>query len=197
MDGWVVDVFNGDEIVEIQTRNYSKLKAKLNALLPDFQVRVVLPLAVERWIVRLNEAGQPISRRRSPKKARVEDAFYEIVNLGEWALKPNFILEICFVRDEVYWRNDGAGSWRRKGWSVAGRRLVEVTAKQTLQSRSDYLALLPEALPEEFTSSQLAKLRKIPARLAGKMLYSLRQMKLVERVGKNGKAYLYRRRIEE
>ena len=190
--GSVVDVFKHSEIVEIQTGSFGKLKSKLKKFLPMYPVRVVLPLALERYVVRVDKVGNEVSRRRSPKKAKFEDLFSLIIHLGPGFVGGSFVLEVVMVTDEVIWKDDGKGSWRRKGWSVADRRLLTVIGQREFHSKADYLTLLPSGLPCEFTVKQLALLGKMPNRLAGKMVYFLKQIQALENVGRDGRANLYR-----
>lgn len=193
IEGWVVDILAQDEIIEIQTGNFGKMKRKLQKLLPKYPVRVVFPIAVEHWVVRLDSAGLLIGKRKSPKKARVEELFAEMVNLGAWVISEKFTLEVVFVSDEVFWQDDGKGSWRRKKWSIVDRKLLAVHGSQQFQLKPDYLAMVPPTLPEQFTSSQLAVAARISTRLAGKMLYFLKQLEVVTVVGRKGKAFVYQK----
>ncbi len=189
--GCVVDIKARNEIIEIQTRHFGKLKPKLARLLTKNVVRVVYPISKERWILRIDKQGNELSRRRSPRKGRIEDIFLELVHLGDWVVHENIILEAVFVKDEVLWRDDGSGSWRRNGWSVVERRLVEIGERTIFTNVCDYLALLPDDLPKLFTTKDLAIEAKMKVQLAGKMIYCLNKMGLLNRTGKQGKSYLY------
>lgn len=189
--GSLVDIARDGLLIEIQTGHFAALRPKLRRLLADYPVRVVYPLAVEKWICRLDAAGRPLGRRKSPKRGRVEQLFAELVYLGPLAAQPNFSLEVVFIQEEAYWQDDGRGSWRRRGWSVAERRLLAVIAQQLFAEPADYLALLPAGLSEAFTNSDLAAGLRAPRRLAEKMSYCLLKMGLLEVVGMRGRARLY------
>jgi len=191
--GSVVDIFKHHEIVEIQTGNFGKLKTKLAKLAQILPVRVVLPLAAERFIIRIDKGGNKISRRRSPKKARYEDLFAQIIHLGPWIIGKPIILEVVMIRDEVIWNDDGLGSWRRNGWSIADRTLLDILDRREFQSIKDYATLLPSTLPNQFSVKQLAEHANIALRLAGQMMYFLMQIHAVDRLRKEGRAYIYRR----
>jgi hypothetical protein len=46
-------------------------------------MRLIHPIAVEKWIVHLaQDEGHAVSRRKSPKRGRVEDLFWEMVSLA-------------------------------------------------------------------------------------------------------------------
>ena len=61
-EGYVVDLLGKEEIIEIQTANFSGLKAKLRKLLDERDVRLVYPLPKDKWIVKLSSEGEVLSR---------------------------------------------------------------------------------------------------------------------------------------
>jgi len=79
----VVDIARGDEVVEIQTRGFGRLRPKLERLLPAHRVLVVHPVAVERRVVRLDERGEVVGARRSPKRDGPLAIFDELVFLPQ------------------------------------------------------------------------------------------------------------------
>ena len=195
VDGYVVDIVRGELLIEIQTRNFSALKAKLHQLLPDHPVRLGYPLAREKWILRVAADGKTVLvRRKSPRRAGLEHLFTELVRLPGLVAHPNFTLEVLFIQEEEIWRDDGRGSWRRKGWSIADRRLLGVLESRQLATPQDFLELLPPRLPQLFTAVELAQELGRPAYLARKMVYCLRAMGVVESAGKRGRAGLFQAR---
>jgi hypothetical protein len=193
VDGFVADIVRGDLLIEIQTGNFSKLKGKLARLVSDHQVHLIYPVAAQKWIVRVDEDGQLVSRRKSPRRGRVEDLFKELVRIPTLLAEPAFSVEVALVHAEQVLRDDGLGSWRRKGWSVADQRLIEVVGSRRFGSPEDLADLLPEALPNPFTNRELADALKIRINLAQKMTYCLRKMKVITMVDKRGNALLYER----
>lgn len=192
VDGYWIDVVQDGLLIEIQTRNFTYLKPKLNDLLRRHTVRLVHPIAQEKWIVSLPAEGdQPISRRKSPRRGRVEHLFTEMVRLPDLLAHPNFSLEIVFIREEELRRNDGHGSWRRGGVSIADRRLLSVVDRRLFQNPADLRGLLPSHLPQPFTNLELAKELKIPARLASRMSYCLRAANVIQTIGKQQRRLLY------
>lgn len=191
VDGYFIDIVHDDLLIEIQTGNFTALKRKLGRLLDSHPVCVVYPIAQERWVRRITAEGEQVSRRKSPKGGRIEELFVELVRLPDLVSHPNFSLKVLLIQDEVIWRDDGQGSWRRKGWSVADRVLLDVLEFRDFKGTADYLALLPDSLACPFTNNDLVSVLKIRANLAQKMTYCLRKMGLVEVVGKKGRTYMY------
>lgn len=190
VDGYLIDIVHGEQLIEIQTRNFSAMKTKLTRLLSSHQVRVVYPIPAIRWIVKLDK-DKTQSRRKSPKRGRVEDVFREVLRIPHLIPHPNFTLDVLLVHDEEIRLNDGKGSWRRKGWSIFDRRLVDVMEQYRFDGIADWVNLLPTELPDEFTVRDVALGLGIKQPLAQKMVYSLRHMGAIEQIGKAGRAYLY------
>jgi hypothetical protein len=68
VDGFVVDIVRDDLLIEIQTRNLAAIRRKLRTRLEHHSVRLVYPIAKEKWIVRKTGSGKKIlGRRKSPK----------------------------------------------------------------------------------------------------------------------------------
>jgi hypothetical protein len=193
LDGYYIDIVHNDLLIEIQTGNFTALKRKLGRLLPHHPVCVVYPIAKERWVRRITADGRQISRRKSPKKGCLEELFLELVRLPHLVTHPNFTLKALLIQEEVIWRDDGQGSWRRKGWSVADRLLLDVLEFRDFNQPADYLTLLPDTLPYPFTNTDITACSPIKTHIAQKMTYCLRKMELIEIIGKSGRSHLYDR----
>lgn len=187
LDSWIVDILHDGQVIEVQTGNFSALRPKLESLLPAYPVQVVYPLAVDKWVRRISCDGETLSRRKSPKHAQITEIFNELVYLGRWLTHPRLTLEVLLTREEVIWRDDGRGSWRRRGWSVADRNLLEVTGRVNFDNPGDYASLLPQGLPAQFTNRDLAKTSGLRLALARKMTYTLREMDVLVKTSKKGR----------
>ena len=192
VDGFVIDIMHDDQLIEIQTGNFAALKYKLPTLLDKFPIFLVYPIPVEKWILReLDPEGTSAKKRKSPKHGRVEQLFNEIVRIPHLVMHQNFSLLVLMTKELEIWQNDGKGSWRRNGWSIKDRILLDIVQRYEFRSPKDYLSLLPGNLPARFTCLQIAGMLSIPHNLARRMVYSLRMMEIIERVGKRGRAFVY------
>ena len=193
VDGFVIDIVRDDLLIEIQTRNFAAINSKLSKLTRSYEVRLVYPIVLEKWIVRLatNDGGVAV-RRKSPKRGRLEDLFWELVSIPKLLSHPNFSFEVLLIREEEVRRYAGKRkSWRRRGWVIEGRRLVDVLDRRVFGKSADWLTFVPEGL-QSFTTKDLATIADTRRELAQKMAYCLRQARMIELVGKQGRANLYR-----
>ena len=72
INGYVIDIVRhvpdgSRQCIEIQTRNLATMKQKLYALLDEFPIHVIYPIAQERFISRIGQDSKLLSRRKSPK----------------------------------------------------------------------------------------------------------------------------------
>ncbi|HVU13535.1 MAG TPA: hypothetical protein VHD90_19785 [Phototrophicaceae bacterium] len=191
LDSYVIDILRGNQCIEIQTRHLVAMRKKLTALLDRYPIHVIHPIAQERMIVRVDSDGAIVSRRKSPQRGTVYHLFPELVSLPKLIVHPNLTLEALLIREEQIWLDDGQGSWRRKHWSIADRRLLAIVRGQVFCGANDFAALIPADLPSEFDSGELAKAIHEQRHIAQKMAYCLREMGVLRISGKRGKALLY------
>jgi hypothetical protein len=192
IDGFVIYIVRDNLLIEIQTRNFASINSKLCRLTRSYEVRLVYPVVQEKWIVRLaTEDGGKAVRRKSPKRGRLEDLFWELVSIPQLLSNPNFSLEVLMVRAEEMRRYEAKRKWRRKGWVIEGRRLVDVLDRRLFGNSADWLAFVPNGL-QSFTTKDLATLADTDRELAQKMAYCLRQARMIELIGRQGRANLYR-----
>ena len=192
VDRFVIDIVRDDLLIEIQTRNLASINSKLRELTRSYAVRLVYPVVQEKWIVRSEKRdGLAAVRRKSPKRGRLEDLFWELVSIPQLLSHPNFSLEVLMIREEEVRRYDGRRKWRRKGWVLEGRRLVDLLDRRLFGTSADWLRFVPNGLPS-FTTKDLALLADTNRELAQKMAYCLRQAKMIELIGRLGRANLYR-----
>ncbi len=196
VDGFVIDIVRDEHLIEIQTRNFSSIKRKLIQLTQSYPVRLIYPIAKDKWIVKLLEDGTFSKRRKSPKHGGFMHVFDELVSFPQLLVCHNFTLDVLLIQEEEVRHYVGRRAWRRRGWATYERRLLKVVGQQTFESPDDMLTLLPTSLDEPFTTADLAKAVMQSRRLAGKMAYCLREMGAIQHVGKQGNAFLYRRNVD-
>jgi hypothetical protein len=193
VDGFVVDVLRNGEIIEIQTGNFNAFKRKLARLAANHRVRVVHPVPATTMIVRTDGNGAVVSRRRSPKRGTVVDAFRQITRIAELLPNPQITVEVVLVEVVEERIDDGRGSWRRRGVTISGRRLERVTGSRELTTATDYLSMLPEDLADPFTNADVASLAGLKYRTIQPLTSALRKMGLITITEKRGQTLVYER----
>lgn len=195
VDGFLVDIVRDGLLIEIQTGGFSPLRRKLAKLVEGYCVRLVYPIAREKWIVRLKgrRSTKVLGRRKSPKRGKVLDVFAELVSLPALCADENFSLEVLLTQEEEVRRQVPGRAWRRRGWVTQERRLLDVVERRLFETPADFAALLPDELDEPFDTAELAGAIGCPRWLAQKAAYALRKMDVLEMAGKRGNAILYTR----
>jgi hypothetical protein len=192
VDRCIVDIVRGEHLIEIQTRNFPAIKNKLLRLCKHHTVRLVHPIAVEKWITHVKEqGGEVISKRRSPKRGKLISIFDELVRTPEIINEVNISIEVLMIKMEEIRCADGKGSWRRKGVSIVDRKLIEVVERVEFFNKFDFLKCLPEGLAEPFSNKSLAKSLGIYVASARRITYCLKKMGAIIEVGKRGNELLF------
>ncbi|WP_054743645.1 hypothetical protein [Cellulosilyticum ruminicola] len=189
---YYADICTQQGIIEIQTRQFNKLRAKLTYFLEQYPVTIVYPIPYQKWIYWVDEeTGEISGGRRSPKKGNFYEAFIELYRIKEFLNHKNFRLCLVLVDVEEYKRLNGWNKNRKRGSHRKDRIPIALQEILYIQQAADYQKLLPKDLPEEFDSKEFAKTAKIPTRLAQMSLNILLEVGLVNRIGKRGRSYMY------
>jgi hypothetical protein len=192
VDGYVIDLVRADgELVEIQTGSFSALRTKLDALLDRHRIRLVHPIPAQRRIVRVNDDGEVLSSRPSPKRPRVTAIFEQLVSFPTLLSHPHFTLEVLMCRED-HVRAPEPKRGRRYMRDPGERRLTEILERIELARPEDAAALVQ--IPDEpFTTRELAKAMRVPLPLAQKTAACLRALEILEPAGMRGRAPLHAR----
>ena len=193
IDGYIIDVVKKTGLVEIQTKNFLKIKPKLKKLLVNHKIKLVHNIAAVKWLIKTDEQGNVLSKRKSSKKGNFYDIFNELIYIIDLIQNPEFTLEILVTEEEEIRCDDGKGSWRRKGVRIADRKLVGILEKKKMCGIDDYMKVLP-LVAEPFSTKDIAGELGIKVLLARKMLYFYKKLKLINCSGKKGNLLLYKRK---
>jgi hypothetical protein len=121
------------------------------------------------------------------------ELYDELVSFPQLLRRPTFELEVAFTQEEELRSYDPRRGWRRHGWVVDGRRLLDVVRCRRFSGPEDFATELPESLPGRFTTADLARAIGRSRRIAQKMAYCFREMGLIEDVGRRKRSILYTR----
>ncbi len=185
-----IDAIRDGELIEIQCAALGALRQKIPILLRQHQVRVVKPLVATKMIVKFRY-GKEVSRRRSPAKAGWLHLFDELVSFVRVFPSPGLILEALLIDTEEHRRPPTRKRRRRQHDTVFARHLLAIHDRREFRTADDLAALLPEDLPVEFTSADVAQAGRISRSLAQKVLYCLRQLAVIEPVARKRQGWIY------
>jgi len=195
VDGRQIDVVrerpDGRLLIEVQTKTLSAMKKKLNALLDDHDVELVHPVVLQKWLVKVDDDGVASKKRKSPFRGQMVDAFDELVHLRGLLSHPRLTLRLLGTHEIETRRHEPGRVWRRKGWVIIERDLVDVVDEVRVDDALDLLPFLPAGLPDAFTTADIADGLDVERDLAQKMAYTLRESGVVHQVGRQGRNKLY------
>ncbi len=188
----VADIYDGDTVTEIQTRNFLALKKKLPRLLEVAPVRIVLPLPYVKWVCWIDrETGEVSKKRKSPKCGRPHDGLYEMSKIKEFLADERISLTVLMINMEEYRNLDGWGNGGKRGSSRHERIPLELVEEYNFSSHEDYKLFIPDGLNEKFTLKEFEKASKLNHNRAVGGLNILRSLGIVDSVGKRGRENLY------
>jgi len=195
VDGFVIDVVGRDELVEIQTGSFASAARKLELLVESHRVLLVHPIPVEKWIVVVDGDGVVVRRRRSPRRGLALDLFDELVHIPALLAHPNFRIELALTCEEEIRGPvpDGARYRYPRQWWRLDRRLVHVIETRRIESPDDLLRLLPDGLPEPFTTADIVLATGRSRRLAMRAVYCLARTAAITRLARRGRFVSYGR----
>lgn len=192
VENFVADILRDDEIIEIQTRGFNKLRRKLDTFLQYYPVTVVYPIIHTKWLYWIDEeTGEISKKRKSPKRGTLYDAIPELYKIKPYLPNPNLHLCLVLIDAEEYRLLNGWSHDRKKGSTRYDRIPTDIIDEYYIGSLADYQCFIPEGLEPHFTSKDFAKAARIPLGHAQTSLTILHHIGIVERTGKKGRSYTY------
>lgn len=192
---YVADIVGENGIIEIQTANFSALRKKLITFLDVTSVTVVHPIYKNRWIHWVNpQSGEIMQKRKSPKQGSSFELLFDLYYIRDLLQHPNFTLIVPIIDIAEYRSLDGWSKDKKKGASKIDRIPLALLEELYFHHISDYEQLLPSTLAELFTSKDFAKYLHAGSRKVSFALQTLKTLHLIEQDGKDGRAFLYRKK---
>lgn len=188
--GFIADIFRDGAVTEVQTGSVTPLVKKLLRLPPEIPVTIVLPIIREKTICLVDENGEVLSRRRSPKKGRYSDCFYQLPRLLPLAGRGQLWLRLLLLDAEEYRSTQPLQTVGRRQCRRIDRLPTAFVEDRTLVFPDDLAQLLPP-LPRPFTRELLQKATRLSVRGVGSGLSALIKLGIVEQAGKEGRKNLY------
>ncbi len=195
---FVADIFTGEEIIEIQTKAFDKMRRKLAFFLPKYPVTIVHPIPhikTIRWID--PKTGETSKPRRSPITGNIYMIFEEMYKIKPFITNANFSVCVMLIDMDEYKVLDGFGKDRKRRATKVDKIPTTLISETLLHSFEDYAKLIPKDLADGFLVKDFGKACGISKQLAGVCLNVLFSMGVVDRVSKQGNAFVYARSTEK
>ena len=195
IDGFVADIFNGQEIIEIQTQSFNRLRKKLPVFLNRYPLTIVYPIPYIKWIYWIDPESKNISPpRKSPKKGSPYMIFWELYKIKNYLTLPNLKFKIVLLNIEEYRFLNGWSKDKKKGSSRYDRIPTDIVDEIYIAGPDDYKLLIPDSLEKEFTSGDFHRATGLSKNDSSIALNILNYVGCIERTGKKGHSILYRRK---
>jgi hypothetical protein len=193
VNGFVADIKNENGIIEIQTGNFNKMRRKLDSFLIDNKVKIVYPIENNKWLIWINdETGEITKKRKSPKKGTPYQAYFELYKIKTVLTNPNLSIDLVFLDIDEYRLLNGWSDDLKKGSSRYERVPVDIIDEIHINVLADYMNLMPCDMPTVFKVKDFKKASGLSLRGCQTAINILKYIGLVEYVGKEGKAFLYK-----
>lgn len=192
IDRYVADIYVENEIIEIQTGQFNRMRDKLKAFLPLYPVTIVYPIPRTKWLIWIDdESGELSQKRKSPKKGSPYAVFPEMYKIKMYLKDPNLRFKLVLMDVEEYRLLNGWSRDKKKGSSRYDRIPIQLVEEIEISCLQDYMQFVPYELSDAFTIKEFAKAAHISAGLGSCVVPILYYVGVLDRVGKKGNAYLY------
>ena len=192
---FVCDAVTENGVFEIQTRGFDRLRKKLDVLLQEGAFTVVYPMIGEKRLLTTELSTGEIKIRKSPVKGSLYELFRELYRITDYIPHKNFRLRIVTVKADEHRLRDSTVK-RRKGeprYLKTERVPTALLGDETYCAPSDYAKFLPDGLTDEFTTKEFSALSGLHQDDCSLVLRVLMRIGILERTGKRGRAYLYKK----
>ncbi|MCQ2522405.1 MAG: hypothetical protein MJ105_08505 [Lachnospiraceae bacterium] len=189
---YVADAVKDGEIYEVQTKDFYRMKGKLDCFLKNYDITIVYPVIIEKTVRWVDPATGEVSEAlKSPRKGSIFSIFQELYGIKEYLKKKKLHFMMIFMNAEEYKLLDGYGKDKKRRATKADRVPTEFLGEYILDGKKDYKNLLPESLPKQFTTKELKSLTKCTTEQAQIFVNILSFIGCIKEVGRQGRCKLY------
>lgn len=194
-----VDVLNKERTVvyEVHRSNFGKkFSRKIKGLLQlPMKIIIVHPIILKQKVTRMDR-GEIVNVSYYNKHGNIYSLFEKLVNFKVEFIPQRMEFEVLFINEHVL--KEFTGFYRRgrkRKYKIIQRDLVSIVNTHILNTKADFIKLLPTGLPYVFTNQDIADRLRIQGngrkklRIPGLMTYSLCKLGILDHVGRRGRAY--------
>ena len=188
IDNYFVDICKENNIIEVQTKQFNKLRDKITYLLSlnKYKINIVYPVFTSKMIYNISN-GEISNPKKSPKKFRIPEVFHELYMIKQLLGHKDLMITLLLFEINEY--REIANN--RRGYVCYDRIPTKLIDEIVLKDNKDYINLLPPDLSETFTSKEICLKTKTNVKYVNKMLNVMKYLNVVEVVGKDGRKLLY------
>lgn len=198
VDKKIVDIYKDNQIFEIQTQGFDKMRDKLEVLLPNHSLTIVFPIAYTKSLYLINEYGEVESIRKSPKKQTPFEIFTELYKIKNYLKSPNLHFKIIMFNSDEFRDIVPKKHIRSKGYKRNDQYVKEIVKEYDIYNSNDFNILLDEInLPDEFTTADIKKQTKVSLKTSVLVLNILLYLDVVTKIGNKNRYILYKRKKQE
>lgn len=195
IESFVADIYNGREIIEIQTAQFNRMRNKLTCFLKSYDVTVVYPVPHCKYLVWIDgDTGEYAPRRKSPVTGNAYFIFPELYKIKQYLLDERLHIRVVLMDMEEFRLLNKSPKRRKKSAGRYDRLPLEMVDEVIIERPEDYMQFVPDSLGSEFTSRDFSREAHIHISLAQVALNILHHVGAVEKVGKKGNSIIYERK---
>ena len=215
---WICDILDENKnVIEIQTSNLSALTEKaLYILETGRKLKIVHPIAENKWIELYGSNGELLHRKKSPKKATIYDSLRGMTKICPLFLQENCELELLYCdisemrrKTEGLSQNQTNSRRHLRDWLPMGKRLEKISRKEKFSKKEDWEKLIPESLRQKDEKGKFPAFRAVDfkremakekgaksSRWAPLLIWILVKMQIVEITEVKGRSKIYELKVE-
>lgn len=195
-----IDVLDSkrNAVYEIQRSNFGgKFSQKIGGILkaPGFKIVIVHPIISKQKVTLMNK-GEILGVRNYKKGNNIYSLFEKLVHFKVEFIPQRMEIDVVFIQEHVIKEFVGLyGRSMRRKYVVIQRDLLSIEEIMKFQTKSDFIEILPDGLPEVFTNRDLAERLEVRGhkrriqRTSGLITYTLCRLGILNRVGSRGRAH--------
>ena len=193
-NGFVADIVQSDQILEIQTRGFDRLRKKLEAFLKVKPVTIVYPIPYVKWISWIDcETAEISKRRKSPKKGSIYDIVPELYKIKMFLPNENLSFRLILINMEETRLLNGWSYDKKRGSHRHDRIPLEIVDEVYFTNSNEFSRFIPDQLNDPFTTDDFHKAAKISIDRARTTVHILAYLNIIKKVGNQGKFIVYER----
>lgn len=189
--GFIADVFDGNRIYEVQSKNFYLLRDKLLKFSKYYPVVVVYPIISSKIIYWVDKQTKEIvDSSKSTKHMRPQSILLEIYKIRDLINIPNISFRAITIEEVEYKYLDGRGKNNKNGATKINRIPSKLISDIEYKSLRDFVNLVPFNFGDKFNSRDFAIKAKIKQSESQICLLVLTEMGILSR-SRVGRGYVY------